>query len=233
MVLVVSRPIRELWFVARRLGLAGGVSVAVRRGWSTSHSLGLRADTTALPVRPRAKVDVAMTPVPSSDLNMFIRTNPTDADDARELVRRQHLCVGGVRTLYAAYSADGTPMYVQWLVRGDEYAALRRVSRGQFQPFPPDVALVEAAYTFPAFRGLGIMGDGMWQLLNVARTGNAKAVVTYVSPDNVPSLRACRRVGFDLDHVRRVSHRLGRFQHEVRPPDTQARSVWAEATQGI
>jgi len=91
-----------------------------------------------------------------------------------------------------------------------------------------DEALVEGAFTFPTFRGLGVMADGMGQLLSRARRQGVRSVLTYVAEDNLASLRGCARVGFSLDHLRVNRRRLGRRSSVVSPPDEPACAAWTD-----
>jgi hypothetical protein len=51
-----------------------------------------------------------------------------------------------------------------------------------------------------------------------------------VAIDNVPSLRGCANVGFDLDHVRVSVRRLGRRRSFTHDPDAYASLAWGNAT---
>ena len=137
------------------------------------------------------------------------------------------MCARGIKALYAADSADGRPVYAQWLIR--------RPDDWRLQNKPPHDALaegevlLEGAYTFVAFRGVGAMADGMGQVLRVARDEGNVAAITYVLADNVASLRGCARVGFVLDHVRLNTTHLGRERSERRPVDAGAQQAWETA----
>ncbi len=92
-----------------------------------------------------------------------------------------------------------------------------------------DEALIEAAYTFSAYRGKGLMGEGMGQLLLKAREAGAQRVWTYVALDNVASLRGCARVGFVPDHLRRNWRRLGSTHTEFLPLSLEAMALWDQS----
>lgn len=62
--------------------------------------------------------------------------------------------------------------------------------------------LIEAAYTFLGSRKLGVMGDGLHQLLGFAANEGATSALTYVAAYYPPSIRGCANVGFRLDHLR-------------------------------
>ena len=97
-------------------------------------------------------------------------------------------------------------------------------------PLKPDEVLLEFAYTFTPFRGLGVMGDAMGQLLRVAAQSGARWARTYVSDDNIPSLRGCSKVGFELDHVRTTTNRLGTVRNRFTGPAEGDHQRWEQAT---
>ena len=146
-----------------------------------------------------------------------------------DALQRGRFCQTGLSRLYVARNADGEPIYAQWLVHAWELPVLQAVTRRIYQPLGPGEVLVEGAYTFTAFRGLGAMADGQRQLLEVARLEGASSAVTYVAPENVPSLRGCARVGFELDHVKVIRRRLGVERIKVSSPDGNARTLWLAA----
>jgi L-amino acid N-acyltransferase YncA len=56
--------------------------------------------------------------------------------------------------------------------------------------------LLEWAYTFPKFRGLGIMSHAMAQLAALAGKAGARWALTIVEQSNVASLKGCKNAGF-------------------------------------
>jgi len=126
--------------------------------------------------------------------------------------------------------ADRTPVYVQWLITPPDKRLLDQHDPGYWPPLKDDEVLLEFAYTFTPFRGLGVMTDAMGQLLRVGAALGAKSALTYVLSDNIPSLRGCAKVGFDLDHVKAVSRRLGVHRSEIRPSSDADLQCWQQAT---
>lgn len=153
----------------------------------------------------------------------------TGADYGRTL-RRKRLHEQGVRTLHVALTSDRTPVYVQWLVTPSEKHALDECHPGYWPPLKEDEVLLEFAYTFTPFRGMGVMADGMGQLLRVGAALGAKSAFTYVRWDNIPSLRGCTKVGFDLDHVKTLSMRLGVRRSKIRASSDADLQRWQQAT---
>jgi hypothetical protein len=114
-------------------------------------------------------------------------------------------------------------MYAQWLIDRTSQVSLHAISNGLFPQLREDEALVEGAYTFVAFRRLGIMAEGMRQLLVKAEAVDGAArCFTYVASANVPSLRGCANAGFELDHIRITQQRVGRRRVRHQAPDANA-----------
>ncbi len=146
-----------------------------------------------------------------------------------EVYLRQKMLESGVETLFISTDRAGLPIYAQWLVTAEQGPALYRFAPGRYPTLAADEGLVEGAFTFAPFRGLGVMADGMGQLLERAHRAGIKSVITYVAEDNLASLRGCARVGFVLDHLRVNRRRFGRRTSVMSPPDEHARSAWLAA----
>ena len=76
---------------------------------------------------------------------------------------------------------------------------------------------------------MGVMADGMLQLLRIAREEGALAAITYVASDNVASLRGCAAVGFVPDHLRRSTRRVGLRNSSPFPIDAKTQALWLTA----
>ena len=214
----------------RHVGPALTLRTIVEQGWYTKLFLGLRADLSELPdVRP-AKEPIRMEQRDPRSFDGFRRElAKVDGNDYVEVLYRVWSCNAGVQRLYAA-DVDAEPAYAQWLVRHRDQHLIDEHIPGRYRPLADDEVLLEGAYTFAAFRRMGMMADGMAQLLRIARDEGANAAITYVGADNPPSLRGCASVGFRLDHVRQSERRLTRRRSVLGGPDGDARAIWAAAT---
>jgi hypothetical protein len=201
--------------------------------WSTKMVLGLRCRLDSLPAVRPAKVQTTMEPRDGVSFTGFADELPRTATlDHVEVLLRTWFCQAGVNTLYVATSPDGSPMYSQWLIGPDEQDRLHDFAPCRFPTLRRDEVLLEGAYTFVDFRRMGVMADGMAQLLRIARDRGAWWAITYVGAHNVASLRGCASVGFALDHVRENGNRLGRRRTAVRGVDALARARWEAQTAG-
>lgn len=219
--------------LAAVVGAAGPAFTAraVRRQlWSTQTYLGLHCDLGKLPPVPSAQIDVVMRERDVRDTSAFAdELRRVRGADAYECLVRTWSCEAGVESLYMADSG-GEPVYCQWLVRRPQQEAITRHVPGGYSALGPGEVLLEGAYTFSRFRGRRAMAAGMLQLLHRARDEGATTAVTYVAPDNVPSLRGCARAGFDLHHRRVNERRLGRRRSGEHAIDLASVQAWKAAT---
>jgi RimJ/RimL family protein N-acetyltransferase len=77
-------------------------------------------------------------------------------------------------------------------------------------------ALLENAYTPPAYGGLGIMSAAMARIAEQASAFGATDVLTFVDQQNIASLKGCERAGFYPDLLyRRVQIGFGLIKRDV------------------
>jgi RimJ/RimL family protein N-acetyltransferase len=215
---------------ARRLGSAAIVAELRRRLSSAEVNFGLRCDLERLPPLVGASMPLTLECRDGHFAGFQAELDRTTGADYGRTLRRQRLHEKGVRSMYVAVGEDGAPVYVQWLVTPDDQHLLDEHGSDFWPRLEPDELLVEFAYTFTPFRGLGVMGDAMRRLLGVGEQLGARWARTYVRDDNVPSLRGCAKVGFDLDHVRTTTTRLGTRRNRIRPPSDAERRHWEQAS---
>jgi hypothetical protein len=198
--------------------------------WSTKRFYRLTCDLQApLPPVRSAKVTTRMEPVDPTTFRGFRdELHRSSSANFVKVLLRVLYCSARLTTLYVSTS-DNDPTYAQWLVTPEEQKRIPRFLPGRYPELEDGELLLEGAYTFERFRGLGLMGDGMGQLVRFARDARGRTLVTYVAENNVPSLRGCARVGFAPDAIR-VSVRRGVFRRTaMRPLDPAAKATWDAA----
>jgi hypothetical protein len=230
--------VRDVAAAARALGVRHTYETARERLWSRPHLyLGLRCDLEALPEVSKARVPVEMLPCDPPDLAAFRdELGRVDGADYVQVLLRVWMADAGVRLLYLARTPQGAPIYGQWLVRREDQPRIAKVMPDAHDVLSDGEVLLEGAYTFREFRGCGAMADGMMQLLHHARADGHRFAITYVGSENIPSLRGCARVGFDLDHVRINTVRVGRrtsVRSEITPAAQAAWDVAIAPRQGV
>lgn len=216
---------------ARRAGARTALKIVAEQTWGDKRFFGLVADLSNIPdVRPAA-FPITMEPADEAAFTGFRHElERVQGDDYVQVLLRVMTCESGIKSLYVARDEDGRPAYAQWLTRARDQAPVHEHSPGRYPVLRDVEVLLEGAYTFVDFRRMGMMADGMVQLLKIARDEGAARAYTYVEAENIPSLRGCANVGFDLDHVRHNHRRLGRHSSVEQAPTADDRSQWARAT---
>jgi RimJ/RimL family protein N-acetyltransferase len=159
----------------------------------------------AIPItNPTAKIPIVIRPLQNGDFrSLFYSKGSPDPDEKLQVAwRRAFVDKGASGGFVAVDQRSGTPCYVQWLFGSENNDFLRRI--GGFPMLKPREALLEYAYTPPAYRGFGIMSAAMALIAERAADIGARQVLTFVDQDNIASLKGCQRAGF---HPQQLHHR--------------------------
>jgi hypothetical protein len=188
--------------------------------YSTMESYILRRDITVpLMPRPQARISINVRPLEPGDMPQIVAERP------------EGLLLGvltsGLQQCYVALTADNQVCYMQWLVSPAYRERLRAFRFRDFHCFDDDTVVLEFAYTFRRFRGLGIMAPAMAFIAEQGR--GAHWAVTYVDRSNIPSLRGCHSAGFTPYRLCRDSWRMFRLKQSVMEP-TSLESFWHNRT---
>lgn len=218
------------WVSIRRLGFLGGLRRFAGALWKVKSFYELRCDVRQdHPPVASAKIPTIMQPVEARTFTGFKEELARcDSSDYVNVLFRNWYCRAGVGTLYVASDGEA-PTYAQWLITPEDQRRIPWFLRRFFPPLPERELLVEGAYTFAAYRRLGLMREGMAQLLDFARERGAQTAVTYVEVDNIGSLRGCADVGFVPDQLRVKTRRIFRWTQN-RPMREADWAAWEVAT---
>ncbi len=168
--------------------------------YKTAERYGLRRDLDLPLEKPSAKIPISIRPMRPADLDVLFPADidPAEREEAapRRAFAARHMAGGFV----AVDERSDTPCYMQWLLGAADNDFLK--SLNCFPELLPDEALLENAYTPPAYRGMGIMSAAMAAIAERAADFGARYVITFVMTDNIASLKGCQRAGFfpDLLH---------------------------------
>ena len=164
---------------------------------SDTLAYGLRRDLSAPFQAPSAKISITVRPLAESEIALFRGDDPS-LSDSEAFDRRSRLPIleRGKGTCYAAADAQNRICYVQWLFLPKDNAFIASHFGGLFPQLEPDYALLEGALTFSAFRGLGVMQAAMARIAEKAIEHGSRYAITFVTHDNIPSLKGCNRAGF-------------------------------------
>jgi RimJ/RimL family protein N-acetyltransferase len=184
---------------------------------SKSARYGLRRDLSLPLEKPSAKIPISVRALVDADLGTLLPLYNDGKGDRRERMeiawRRAFIAKGAEGGFVAVDSRTNTPCYMQWLLSSANNAFIRRI--GGFPQLEEHEALLENAYTPPAYRGLGIMAEAMALIAERAVELGARHVLTFVDQRNIASLKGCQRAGF-YPHMfhHRIQMGFGLVKHD-------------------
>jgi hypothetical protein len=162
------------------------------RIYSNRISYLLRRDTSIPYSLPEAKIPIVVRPVHHDDIPVILRERPV----------RVAALESGLSTCYVATTEENEICYMQWLIDSSQNELIARQFNGLCPPLSQNEMLLEWAYTFKRFRGLGIMGRAMAQISEKGAEAGARWLFTFVAVDNVASLKGCKNAGFRPFQIR-------------------------------
>lgn len=176
---------------------------------SEQKAYGLKRDLDVPHTAPEALVPIGVRLIRDEDAASVLEpVGPMSLDEKWDRNQRLRLLESGVGSCYVAVTREDVPCFVQWLFSSADNDFLRDHFNGSFPRLDEGTVLLEGAYTPTAFRGQRIMSAAMSLIAERGRDAGSRYVVTFVSTDNVASLKGCRRAGFDVYLERLVRWRL-------------------------
>ena len=155
---------------------------------------------------PSAKIPIAVRALRDGDVPSLFSADAAgnDPSERLEVAWRLAFIDKGARSGFVAVDTrNETPCYVQWLFGSRDNGFIAKL--GGFPPLAAHEALLENAYTPPAYRGLGIMSAAMALIAERAAAFGARHVLTFVGVDNIASLKGCQRAGFHPHFIHRCT----------------------------
>ncbi|MDR3566732.1 MAG: hypothetical protein P4L43_01755 [Syntrophobacteraceae bacterium] len=132
-----------------------------------------------------------------------------DTESRREIFARAMFFKNGFKNCYALRSKTGLIAHIQWVVFPEENDLIGTHYRGHFMPLDRGEIMIENAFTFPRFRGLGLYAYGTRGLMDLGRQQEYKKASSYVRSEKVASLNELIRLGFSFKRVVREYKVLG------------------------
>jgi GNAT superfamily N-acetyltransferase len=191
--------------------LYGMIMRQVRQTWV---SYGLKRDLDLSHRTPASSIAISIRELQESDIPLLFSGtgNQSGRYERLEIARRLQHLAAKIPTCYVAVEqATGVPCFIQWLMRSESNDEIQRFFKGRFPLLRDNEALLENAYTPPAFRGLGIMSAAMADIAERGREQGCRYVITFVQRENTASLKGCAKAGFYPYLIRRDSQVLFRL----------------------
>jgi GNAT superfamily N-acetyltransferase len=199
------------------------LQVVLGRLYGNASSVGLRRDLSKAFQAPSANLQIVVRPLRPDDDLAFL-----DADGEEDILNRSaqlRMVKANLPTCYVAVAPNRDICYMQWLIPATENERIAAIFGGRFPLLNRDEALLEGAYTVPAYRGQRIMASAMAQIAEKAQQFGARWGITFVARDNEPSIKGCARAGFEPYVLRceskRMLHRSIKFVPISQPADSR------------
>ena len=114
-----------------------------------------------------------------------------------QLLGRKWFYEYGFHNCYIARTSDTNEMRsIQWLVTSQDIIEMGWENR--FPKLKEDEVMIENTYTLERFRGKGVHRAAAYQLDEILRREGFRRIVVYSAEENIPSLRADKRVGYQV-----------------------------------
>ena len=179
----------------------GGTGVLLRqffsRVYSTSTYVWLAKDLGPSSSPGAARTSLALQPASAEAFQgILARLGEEKGKDVFEILRRVSFYERGFDACYVALTDSGDVCHIGWLLS----ARHNDLIRSQYPPgtdsLKEDEVLVENIFTFPRFRGKGIMLSVLRQMEDLAGKQGCRRVVAYVDTTNAASLAGFNRAGY-------------------------------------
>jgi len=202
---------KKLSYVAllvRRGGLGVLSRQLLSRACSASTYVWLGKDIDPRRLPGDAKPAFPLRPASPEDFRKLLsRLNEQKGQDVFEVLRRVSFFERGFDACYIVDTDSGDCCHFGWLLSARHNGLIRSEYPPGTDPLKEDEALVENIFTFPRYRGKGVMRSVLQQMEDMAGKMGCRRIVAYVDMTNTPSLTGFDRAGYkpyaDEKEVRR------------------------------
>ncbi len=191
-------------FIISTLGIGYTLRLVLRNLLYVDHYYFLTLNLRSLELRLPRTFDVNLTKITEQDI-AEIRSglSALDLDSRKELLVRLAFHEAGFKNGYIARTKAGELAHIQWLVYPDENDIIREHFSTRFYPVKDKHVMVENAFTYPKYRGLGLVQSVTYELLQKAKEKGARACVCYVLKSKIESINQFMTLGFKISEMLR------------------------------
>ena len=198
----VGRALKQYLVVPTSLGLRGMLTVAANRLASLNHYYVLHMNLSTLGPAKRLRLLYGIRRISPDDLRILTHgLKALDLESRKEVGSRLLFYRAGFTNCYVARGWNDEIAYIQWIVYPSENTVIRKRFRKIFSPLRNDQVMVENAFTFPRFRGLGLMPAVTHELLNMARQEGYTRAICYIRKDRIAALNDFIKLGFKITRL--------------------------------
>ena len=195
-----GRLLKKLYY-AFLLVRKGGIGVLLRqffsRVYSTSTYVWLAKDLGPSRAPGAARTSFSLQPASHEAFQRILaRLNEERGQDVFEILRRVSFYERGFDACHLALTDSGDVCHIAWLLSARHNDLIQSQYPSGTGRLREDEVLLENIFTFPRYRGKGIMLSVTLHLADLARKKGFRRVVAYVDIENTPSLTGFNRAGF-------------------------------------
>ncbi len=186
----------------RYLGPRGTTKLILGRLLSFNKVFILQKSLSAIAAPNPHRMQLSIAPVDERDWEaIFRQAHCLDVESRREILARANFFRNDLKNCFAVRNQSGLIAHIQWIVFPEENEVMSGRYRHFFNPLGDHEIMIENAFTFPRFRGLGLLTHASRHLLNLAGRRGYRKAVTYVRSEKFASLNELIRLGFCITKV--------------------------------
>jgi hypothetical protein len=149
-----------------------------------------------------SKLDVIIRPFEDSDINAL-----------KEELRHRRLVRKKIPHCYVAITTDNVTIYRQWVFKHEQNKRLAEYFGPIFPKLKKGEAIIEGVFTHSDYRGLRIMPNAIYHILNQDHYKHLHRIMAFVEEKNRASLKGFYRIGFQPFIIREEQWRF--FKRKV------------------
>ena len=153
----------------RYLGVRGMSELLLDRLFSFNNVFILQTSLSGVSAPNPHRMQFSISKMEEGDWDSILRqARSLDIESRREILARALFFRNDFRNCYALRSKTGSIAHIEWIVFPEENDSISAHYRHLFKPLDRYEVMIENAFTFPKFRGLGLYAYGTRHLLNLA-----------------------------------------------------------------
>jgi hypothetical protein len=192
------------------LGPKASLKLLLTRLFSVNHYYVLEKSLTGRIDAHKIRLPIVVKQADDADMEQAAKYIPQlNLESKMDLISRLLFYRTGIKQCYFATAGAGEAAYLQWLIYPTENDTIQKHFRGIFSPLRDGQILVENVFTFPKFRGHGLMVHITAELLKIAQSAGYKSAMMYIRKDRIESLNQNMMLEFKITSMLREYKFLG------------------------
>jgi hypothetical protein len=194
--------IKQFLFTLTNLGYKYTFKYSAKNILFLDHYYILYLNLSSLKTPTKSRFNYALRLAQKSEFEDLIENLPEfDLDARKEIISRIFFYQAGFKHCYFVRTTNGQLAYMQWLIYPDENEIIAKNFRSRFCPLKANQIMLENAFTFPKFRGLGLLPGVSAELLTMARNQGYKNAIVYIQKNQMASLNEFVRMNFKIRKI--------------------------------